>query len=308
MKDKTQRPDRAHHDEPNVPTYSADASEQDPETTVYQRAGRAAPQEIRPQSQSDAATTAFQAQDRHDEAASETAYTERIPREPYRDQDFAATSSVPAGTVPASQAAYLNEPAAVPASELEYEDLEHDAVYAEPEKADARRGTIDLGLLIARLLLGVVLTIGALATFFQLGGNPGLAGLENEFAGYPWARILSIVIPTAQLAAGVFLIFGLLTPVAAAVATVATGFTALHALASSGQGLNVFAWPESVWLSIVLLGLSVALQFTGPGLYSLDFGRSWARRPLASSWLFIVLALVGAGALWWFGTGINPFA
>ena len=61
-------------------------------------------------------------------------------------------------------------------------------------------------------------------------------------------------------------------------------------------------------LSIVMLGISRALQFTGPGLVSLDFGRSWARRPLVSSWIFILLAIAGAVALWWFGAGVNPLA
>lgn len=282
MRDKNLRPDRARTDDLDVPTYDSKNT-----PTAYERAGRAAPQEIPagdPRSQVADGTTAFPAQ-----GTGRTAETTT-----YRDEDFAPTTVAPASTATAVDENLLDD------------QLEEEARLAEPR--DARRGTIDLGLLIARLLLGVWLVLEAIGTFFQLGGSQGLAGLETEYAQYPWAELLSIIVPTLQLAAGVFLIFGLLTPVAAAVATVATGFVALHELAGSGTGFNVFAWPETVWLSLILFGLSLALQFTGPGFYSLDFGRSWARRPLVSSWIFIVAALAALGLLWWFGTAINPFA
>ena len=65
---------------------------------------------------------------------------------------------------------------------------------------------------------------------------------------------------------------------------------------------------STLYESVILFGISLALQFTGPGLYSFDYGRSWARRPLVSSWIFILLAIAGAVALWWFGAGVNPLS
>ena len=225
----------------------------------------------------------------------------------YADEDFAPTTVTPVHVpahdpAPATGAAGATAATAADATPHPAEET----YVAEP--VEARRGTIDLGIFIIRVGLAAWLILESIATFFNLGGSEGLAGLEAEFAGYAFPGILALAVPTAQLAAGLFLLFGLVTPLFAAVATVVTGFTALHALASSGAGLNVFAWPEGVWLSVILLVISVALQFTGPGLYSLDFGRRWARRPLASSWIFIVLAIAGVVAVWWFGTGINPFA
>lgn len=314
MSDKTPRPDRADAHDFDVPTYDGSTPEPQPGSTrasslddattpapeqrsqsLYERAGRAAPQEIQPTGgrRADAgdATTAFPASG------------DRAGQSEYRDEDFAPTTvaqapgAEPTTVAPATAADGAYDPAAEPA----YVD---EAAVGH----DHRRGTIDFGLLIARLVLGVWLILESLGTFFQLGNSAGLAGLESDFAGYPLAGVLSIAVPTMQLAAGVFLVVGLITPVAAAVATVATGFMALHELASSGAGFNVFSWPESVWLSVVLFGLSIALQFTGPGYYGIDAGRGWARRPLASSWIFIVVALAGLVALWWFGTGINPFS
>ena len=55
-----------------------------------------------------------------------------------------------------------------------------------------------------------------------------------------------------------------------------------------------------------MLIVLVGLQFTGPGKISFDMGRGWTQRPLASSWIFVVLGLGGAAALWWFGAGVNP--
>jgi len=271
-----------------------DATTQFPQTSggLFDRTGRAAPQEIKPQA---------------------------TPQPTYADQDFAPTGShetyethqTMAYDRPASQPAAAAAPAPAPVAPAAVPaDYDHPTATAvdEPTVRDHRRGTMDFGLLIIRLLLGGWLILEAVGTFFRLGGNPGISGLEADYANYLAPGGLAIIIPSLQLAAGVFLVLGLITPLFAMVATIVTSFTALHELTTSGAGANIFAWPESVWLSIVMLGISLALQFTGPGLVSLDFGRSWARRPLVSSWIFILLAIAGAVALWWFGAGVNPLA
>ena len=109
-----------------------------------------------------------------------------------------------------------------------------------------------------------------------------------------------------QLIAGVFLLLGLITPLAAMLGLVVTGFTAVHELAQAGAGLDVFSWPDSVWLSLVLFVIAVGLQFTGPGFISLDFKRSWARRPLGTSWVFVLIGVAILVGLWFFGAGVNP--
>lgn len=227
----------------------------------------------------------------------------------YTEQDYRAAAAptgthetVDYGSPVAQPVAQPVAPVAVPA------DYSAPVAVEETTLPDPRRGTIDFGLLIVRLLLSGWLILEAVGTFFRLGGNPGLSGLEADYASYLAPAGLAVIIPSLQLAAGVFLLLGLITPLFAMAATIATSFTALHALTTSGAGPNIFAWPETVWLSIVLLGLSLALQFTGPGFISLDYGRSWARRPLVSSWIFVLLAVAGGVALWWFGAGVNPLA
>lgn len=174
----------------------------------------------------------------------------------------------------------------------------------EPVIADARRGTIDFGLLIIRATIGIYLILRGVFTFFNFGGSQGLAGLEAEFTGYQWPDILAILLPSLELAAGVFLLLGLMTPVAAAVATVATSFTALHQVNVHEGGWGELG--EPIMLAIILTLVVIGLQFTGPGKISLDSGRSWARRPLASSWIFVIIGIALAVVLWWFGAGVNP--
>ena len=175
-------------------------------------------------------------------------------------------------------------------------------------KADPRRGTLDFGLLFVRIALALYLIVAGVGTFFGLGEAQGLSELETSFAGYALPQVLAIAVPTLQLIAGVFLLLGLVTPLASMLGLVVTGFTAIHELTQSSAGLNPFNWPDAMWLSIVLFLVAFALQFTGPGVISFDFGRSWARRPLASSWIFVVIGIAILVVAWWFGAGVNPLS
>ncbi|ANE03823.1 DoxX family protein [Corynebacterium crudilactis] len=206
--------------------------------------------------------------------------------EPYTDSDFA-----PAGAAAAAAVAPVEQP-----------------IFAEQPQIieDTRRGTLDFGLLIIRAVIGVYLIVRGVFTFFTLGGSTGLTGLEAEFAGYQWPEILAILLPSIELAAGVFLLLGLMTPVAAAVAMVATSFTTLHQVNTHEGGWGQLS--EPLMLALILTLVVVGLQFTGPGKISLDSGRGWAKRPLVSSWIFVILGIAGAVLLWWFGAAVNPIA
>ena len=108
-----------------------------------------------------------------------------------------------------------------------------------------------------------------------------------------------MAVPALELTAAVFLILGLMTPIAAAVAIVATAFVLIHQVYAGGTA-------DGIVLAGVLFGLAVGVQFTGPGRIGLDFARGWARRPLASSWLMLIIGLGTAAAMWCLGTGVNP--
>ncbi|HJG65113.1 MAG TPA: DoxX family protein [Corynebacterium stationis] len=318
-----------------------------PRSSVFERPGRAQPQEITPNN-TQAPQSAVESQPTETINMGPTTGSQN---NPYDDRDFASrdTSFDQSPTSINTSADYGNEPttvqpAAVPAggaaagagaagyaatqqhfdSPSQYSDdtalaLDADtaaAAQAEEERALRRqygkRGTIDFGLLFVRIALGGFLIVEGVRTLFSIGESAGISGLESEYASYSMANILAMGIPVGQLVAGVFLVLGLLTPFASMLALVVTGFMAIHELAVSGAGLDVFSWPESLWLALVLFVVNIGVQFTGPGFISVDSAlgvkalSSPARRPLASSWVFFILGAAALVAVWWFGAGINP--
>lgn len=262
-----------------------------PSTNVYTRTGKAAPTEVLPSApKSDKAEQVKPVDitvDRVDEPASDPVTT---------STPDTAVEPVAASTVSTAGTLHTTEGAENLASESTALDTKNTS---DPQPAIGR-GTTDVGLLILRLVLGGVLILSSLGVLFQLGGNAGLAGLEDELASHTYPRALAIALPTMGLAAGVFLVLGLLTPVASMVAVAATGFAAIEAVTSSEATSDIFAWEPSVWLAVALAGMALAVQFTGPGVVGIDFGRSWARRPMTSSWLCAVIGIAAAVLLWIF--------
>ncbi|MFC5939490.1 DoxX family membrane protein [Corynebacterium choanae] len=240
-----------------------------PVSNGYSAAGRVEPQRIDPIA--DAPTTVF--------AANTTPPVATV-----------ATDHTPTTTMPVVTDATVESETALPTA---------------VDPAAGKRGTMDFGLLLLRLFFGGYLLLTATLVLFGQGGR-SLAGLRDSFSGYAQPEILVLLMPILALAAGLFLLLGLLTPFAAALGVITTGFFAMHAIAISDHSGNLLYWEDTVWLQLALFAMAVALQFTGPGRVSADFSRGWAKRPLASSWLFFVIGVAAAVALWWFTAGVNP--
>lgn len=278
------------------------------ETTALPRTDRSAPLA------SDAPTTARDEIKNQDyastRATAETTQFAASDQEPYVGEEPVNNRTVAAQTAPSAAAAVPAAAATGMFTSSQYSESvaqpHEDEVTTSTIVDNAKRGTIDFGLLIIRLLLGAYLIYDSVRIFFGVGGF-GLNELKADFGAYNMPDLLSVAVPAMELAAGVFLVFGLLTPVAAAVATVATSFLAAHTLFAT-DGWSLSNIPDGVLLAVVLSGIALALQFTGPGIISFDTSRSWAKRPLASSWVFAILGIGGAIALWWFCAGVNPLS
>ena len=176
---------------------------------------------------------------------------------------------------------------------------------------DGRRGTQDLGLLVLRLALGVVFIAHGLQKAFGWWGGSGLDGFKTTLteAGYQNAGVLTYVAAGAQIAAGVLLVLGLFTPVAAAGALAFLVNSVLVTFDSQrrGGGLFVFGSDGAEYL-LALTAVAVAIILSGPGRYGFDGGRGWARRPFIGSFIALVLGIGGGVAAWLFLRGNNPFA
>ena len=177
-------------------------------------------------------------------------------------------------------------------------------------RAAGRRGTTDLGLMLLRVGLGALLIVHGLQNAFGWWGGSGLSGFEGTLAeaGYQHAGLLAYVGAGAQIGAGLLLVLGLFTPLAAA-AALAYLINALLATvaAQSGMAFADFVVPTGHEHQVTLVLLAGALTLTGPGRYGLDAGRGWARRPFVGSFLALLLGIgVGVG-MWVLLNGTNPF-
>ena len=174
-----------------------------------------------------------------------------------------------------------------------------------------RRGTQDLGLLLLRLAVGALLIGHGLQKAFGLWGGPGFDGFEKSLTdmGFQHADILTYVATGGQIAAGVLMVLGLFTPVAAAgaLAHLVTGILAEAMTAHEEARLSSFLTDGHEY-QVILVCAVAAIILVGPGRYGLDAGRGWARRPFIGSLAALVLA-VGAGvAVWVLLNGGNPLA
>lgn len=193
-----------------------------------------------------------------------------------------------------------SHPPAAPAEIIPGDPEEH-------ARVAGRRGTQDLGLLILRVALGVVLIAHGLQNAFGFWGGPGPEGLKEALteAGYQNAGLLSYLAAGTQIASGVLLVLGLFTPFAAAVSLGLLVNGALSAMEADGWRLVLGSAGEQL---LVLIAVAAAIVLSGPGRYGFDGGRGWARRPFIGSFLALVLGVAGGVAAWFFLRGINPFA
>jgi putative oxidoreductase len=181
----------------------------------------------------------------------------------------------------------------------------------ERTRAADRRGTQDFGLLVLRVAVGALLIAHGLQKAFGWWGGLGFDGWEESLTGmgYRYADILTYVATAGQIAAGVLLVLGLFTPLAAAgaLAYLVNGVLAEAMAAHEEARLSDFLTDGHEY-KLVLVCAVAAIILIGPGRYGLDAGRGWARRPFIGSFAALLLG-VGAGiAVWMLLNGGNPLA
>ncbi|WP_406424835.1 DoxX family protein [Streptomyces sp. NBC_00873] len=164
---------------------------------------------------------------------------------------------------------------------------------AAPEKALAAPArAYDIGLLVLRLALGLVMAAHGTQKLFGWFGGGGIDGTGQFFAatGYPSPSTFAVVAGLSETLGGLGLALGLLTPLAAA----AVAGTLVNAISVKWGG-GFFA-PEGVEYEILIALTAVTLALTGPGRIAVDRLLPWLRsHRVAYGVAAIVLGAVVAG-------------
>jgi putative oxidoreductase len=126
---------------------------------------------------------------------------------------------------------------------------------------------VNIGLLILRLVLGLLLLGHGSQKLFGTLGGPGISGAGKYFdsIGFRPGKPMAVIAGSSEAGAGILLILGVLTPFAAA-AIIGTLMVAGSVHWAAGL------WAQKGGYELALFyGISAtALAFTGPGSYSLD--------------------------------------
>ena len=149
---------------------------------------------------------------------------------------------------------------------------------------------MDIGLLVVRALIGLILFGHGAQKLFGWFGGPGLttAGQGLESVGYRPGTFFAFVAGTTEAGGGLLLALGLLTPLAAA----AIMGTMLDAALSAHVKNGFWGSKGGYEYTLVLGGVAAGLGFTGAGSYSLDHAAGWNLGGTAWGLFAVALALV----------------
>ncbi|MFJ1791197.1 DoxX family protein [Kitasatospora griseola] len=148
---------------------------------------------------------------------------------------------------------------------------------------------MNTGLLLLRLVVGLLIAgHGVQKVSYHLGGS-GLAGGTAEFRGdgFRGGMLTALAAGGTQIGAGLMLAAGLLTPLAGA------GVMGVMTVALTVK------WPHGLWVQhdgyefpLVLIVAAAALTATGPGQWSADGALGLADWPL---WCLAPALVAGVG-------------
>jgi putative oxidoreductase len=127
---------------------------------------------------------------------------------------------------------------------------------------------MDFGLLLARLVLGLLMAAHGAQKLFGWFGGHGIAGTGGFFEtlGFRPGRLFAVAAGSSELIGGLLVAVGLFGPIGSALM-----LAVMVVAAGSVHWRNgVFAMSNGVEMPLLYAAGAVALGLTGSGVYSLD--------------------------------------
>ncbi len=127
---------------------------------------------------------------------------------------------------------------------------------------------VDVGLLVLRLVLGIIFVAHGAQKLFGSFGGPGLKGTAgfHEQLGIKPPLAMAVLAGLAEFVGGILVAVGFLTPLAAAALIVTMVVAALTVHLRNG----FFAQSGGYEFNLALAGMALALLLAGAGAISLD--------------------------------------
>lgn len=152
---------------------------------------------------------------------------------------------------------------------------------------------MDSGLLLARLVFGLLMAGHGSQKLFGWFGGYGLAGTGGFFEqlGFRPGRFFAAIAGATELVAGLLLAFGLLGPLAPALIV----SVMLVAMATVHWQHGVWASNNGIEVPLLYAAAAVALALTGFGAYSVDaaLGLTWSPEV---AWIAVGMGVLGGVA------------
>jgi putative oxidoreductase len=152
---------------------------------------------------------------------------------------------------------------------------------------------MDTGLLLARVVFGLLMAAHGTQKLFGWFGGYGLAGTAGFFEqlGFRPGRFFAAAASSTEIIAGLLVAFGLLGPLGPALIV----SVMIVAIATVHWPNGVFAQNNGIEVPLLYAAAASAVALTGNGAYSLDalLGLTW---PAAVVWTVLGLGVIGGVA------------